>query len=664
MKKRININDFIDFASLSNVQYAPNGEHIAFVVSRGNEINDGYDRDIYIARDKKVRQLTSYHQESIYLWEDNDHLLFVNMRDDQDQQAVEKGEERTSFYRINIHGGEAIKAFSIPLQVTSMKKLDATRFVCSVTYDLQYSGMYNINKEEKQQRLDKKKDMMDYEVFDEVPFYGNGSGYTNKQRNSLFLFDSKTCELTRITDELFSLSNYEISCDGSVIYYVGERYKACPINKEGIFSYHIKTGETKTLLHAETYAIHKALPWGRNLLVFASDQKTYGLNENAKFYLYDKVKQDLVLFANYEDAIGSSVGSDVRYGGGRSIKVYGDDVYFITTLFNRSALYRLDTTGAIQAVYDVEGSMDEFDIAQDQILFVGLYDMRLQELYQYDITHHQRHQITTFNEHYFMTREIRPCVPCNIQQGDMTLYGWVLEPRNYDANTSYPAILVIHGGPKTVYGEVYYHEMQVWANLGYFVFFMNPRGGDGRGNSFADIRGKYGTIDYDDIMKFCDQVCEMYPSIDANRIGVTGGSYGGFMTNWIIGHTDRFKAAVSQRSIANWISFANTSDIGNYFAKDQQGGDVYESPTVLWDHSPVKYAKDCVTPTLFIHSDEDYRCPLSQGLEMYSALVNNGVEARFCMFRGENHELSRSGKPKHRVKRLEEITAWMDAYLK
>ena len=196
------------------------------------------------------------------------------------------------------------------------------------------------------------------------------------------------------------------------------------------------------------------------------------------------------------------------------------------------------------------------------------------------------------------------------------------------------------------------------------MFFMNPRGGDGRGNSFADIRGKYGTIDYEDLMKFTDEVLKKYPAIDTARVGVTGGSYGGFMTNWIIGHTDRFKAAASQRSISNWISFAHTSDIGEMFGADQQGADTWKNVDKLWWHSPLKYANQCTTPTLFIHSDEDFRCPYSEGMQMYSALCEHGVATRLCMFKGENHELSRSGKPRHRVKRLKEITTWMDTYLK
>ena len=138
------------------------------------------------------------------------------------------------------------------------------------------------------------------------------------------------------------------------------------------------------------------------------------------------------------------------------------------------------------------------------------------------------------------------------------------------------------------------------------------------------------------------------------------------MTNWIIGHSDRFAAAVSQRSIANMIGHVGTSDIGSSFTVDQQQADIWDEGGVekLWWHSPLKYANRCKTPTLFIHSDEDYRCPLSDGMEMFNALCRHGVDTRMVVFHGENHELSRSGKPIHRAKRLEEMKKWMDQHLK
>jgi acylaminoacyl-peptidase len=212
--------------------------------------------------------------------------------------------------------------------------------------------------------------------------------------------------------------------------------------------------------------------------------------------------------------------------------------------------------------------------------------------------------------------------------------------------------------------NAFFHEMQVMASAGSFVFYCNPRGGSSRGDGFAALNGRYGTIDYDDLMEFTDNVLEKYPAIDRNRLGVTGGSYGGFMTNWIIGHTDRFAAAASCRSIASWAGFSMVSDIGPSFAAYEQGGTLWENPDKQWWHSPLKYADNFKTPTLIVHSFEDYRCCMPEAMQMYQALIAKGVDARMWLCKGENHELSRSGKPKHRVRRLEEITGWLFKYLK
>ena len=308
------------------------------------------------------------------------------------------------------------------------------------------------------------------------------------------------------------------------------------------------------------------------------------------------------------------------------------------------------------------GAMDCFDMADGKALAVGLYDMRPQELYLCDLATGTAERLTNFNGPAVEDTYIARPEPLTVESEGVAVHGWVLKPFDYDPAKKYPAVFDIHGGPKTVYGPVFYHEMQYWAGKGYFVFFCNPKGSDGGDNAFADIRGGYGDVDYKNLMAFADGVLAAWPAIDPKRVCETGGSYGGFMTNWIIGHTDRFCCCASQRSISNWLSFAGVSDIGSYFAPDQTAGDLYDDPATLWAQSPLKYAKNVKTPTLFIHSDEDYRCPLEQGLQMFSALIDRGVPARLCLFHGENHELSRSGKPLHRLRRLKEITDWFDTY--
>ena len=165
-------------------------------------------------------------------------------------------------------------------------------------------------------------------------------------------------------------------------------------------------------------------------------------------------------------------------------------------------------------------------------------------------------------------------------------------------------------------------------------FFCNHRGSDGYGDAFADLRLKYGTIDYEDIMEFTDHILAQNPQIDPLRLGVTGGSYGGYMTNWIITHTHRFAAAASQRSISNWISDYGTSGI-SYDDDLHDGGKPWNHMEKMWDHSPLKYADFCTTPTLFIHSFEDYTCAVSQAMEMFTAFKVLNVEARACLFKGK-----------------------------
>ena len=242
--------------------------------------------------------------------------------------------------------------------------------------------------------------------------------------------------------------------------------------------------------------------------------------------------------------------------------------------------------------------------------------------------------------------------------------GFVMKPVGYEPGKRYPGILHIHGGPKMVFGPGFHHEMQLWAASGFFVCYCNPRGSCGKGNAFADLQGKYGEVDFRDLMEFTDEVLRRYPEIDADRMGVAGGSYGGFMTNWVIGHTDRFRCAVSQRSIANYVGDYLLSDIGYYYVPDQQLGTIWEHPERLWKASPLTYADRVKTPTLFIHADKDYRCTLVNGLEMFAALKLHGVESKLCMFYGENHGLSREGKPSNRISRLSEILHWMEEHLK
>lgn len=664
--ENLRLDDFTKYKFLSGIRFSPNGKKTGFVLHQMDLEENKYLSNIYIYNEESNSciKLTALDEERSFIWKDDNTILFPAIRGKKDKERKEKKEEFTSFYEISLLGGEANKAFEIPLNVSSIEFIDEDNLIVLANFDPNRPKLDKMSKEEKEKALKKMEEDKDYEVLDEIPFWLNGAGFTNKKRTRLYIYNLKDKNLTPITDEFTNVESIKLNKDKSKIIMVTSSYTDKMQIKSDLHLYDIEEESLEKLSHEEVFNYSYADFLGDKIIFAGMDMKSYGINENPHFYLMDLNGHNVRRLTDdsFDCSLGNSVGSDCRFGGSRSILVDREYLYFVTTEGYNSYINRIDLNGKIEKLTDHNGSIDGFDVKDGKINFIGLRGLKLQELYA--LKDRVEIQLTNFNDWVIKERKLSKPEHISFENDGVTIDGWIMKPVDFEKGKKYPAILDIHGGPKTVYGEVFYHEMQYWANIGYVVFFCNPRGSDGKGNKFADIRGKYGTIDYDDIMKFTDLVLEKYPFIDRDNIGVTGGSYGGFMTNWIIGHTNRFKAAVSQRSISNWISKFGTTDIGYFFVEDQQAATPWSDVEKLWFHSPMKYADKVTTPTLFIHSDEDYRCWLPEGIQMFTSLKYHGVDSRLVMFRGENHELSRSGKPKHRVRRLEEITNWFNKYLK
>ncbi len=242
--------------------------------------------------------------------------------------------------------------------------------------------------------------------------------------------------------------------------------------------------------------------------------------------------------------------------------------------------------------------------------------------------------------------------------------GWALRPAGAGSGGRIPTVLEIHGGPHGAYGNALFHEFQVLAAAGYGVIYLNPRGSQGYGQTFtAATRHDWGGKDCADLMRGVDHALASYDWIDPERLGVAGGSYGGFMTNWVVGHTQRFAAGVTMRSISNAYSQWGTSDLAYQKGFWEFPGDPWESPGFYLERSPITYVRKMRTPLLIIHSENDLRCPIEQGEQLFVALKKQGVPTLFVRFPGESHDLSRNGQPKHRVERLRHILAWFGTYL-
>ena len=241
---------------------------------------------------------------------------------------------------------------------------------------------------------------------------------------------------------------------------------------------------------------------------------------------------------------------------------------------------------------------------------------------------------------------------------DVSVDCWIVKPHDFDAAQTYPVLLNIHGGPFGQYGETFFDEFQVYAAAGYGVVFCNPRGSSGQSTGFSRaIVEHLGEVDYHDVMTAFEAAIERMPWADQSRLGVIGGSYGGFMTSWIIGHSQRFHAAVSERAVNDWYSMQGASDIGATFNTPYLGPDalIQSDVEAVLRASPLTYAKDIRTPVLILHSEDDWRCPMVQAELLYVALKQLRRDVEFVRFPDESHEMSRSGRPSHRVARFEVI---------
>ncbi|HEV7473564.1 MAG TPA: S9 family peptidase [Pyrinomonadaceae bacterium] len=296
------------------------------------------------------------------------------------------------------------------------------------------------------------------------------------------------------------------------------------------------------------------------------------------------------------------------------------------------------------------------------VAFVISSSVQASEVWFYSGVSPQAHRLSGHNFEYSRSRDLVGPEEMTFRSFDGTrIQGWLMKPVEWRDDQKYPLILSIHGGPHGMSGWAFNASFQAYAAGGYAVLYLNPRGSSGYGQKFSDgTLNEWGGGDYKDLMLGVDEALRKYPWIDPNRIGVTGGSYGGFMTNWIITQTPRFRAAVSVASVSNLISFYSTS-LYQDLIHAEFGGFPWDNYDLLWQWSPLRYVRQAQTPTLFIHGEQDNDVHITQAEEMYTALRRRGVETVLVRYPREGHGLR---EPKHRVDALERTLAWFDKYLK
>lgn len=649
--KKIEISDLNQICSPAAPQYGLDRQTLAFSVIQPDQKENSYRKNIWIMEpEKKARQLTHSEKDGAFIWDDVQTLLFISERDSEKDSDKEK--EETTFYRINIHGGEARKAFTIDRSVQFFKKLSDGCYCMGISEN---QNALPVLKENEEQRKEEK----DYHVIDEVPLWGNARGFISGVRTVLYLYRESDHSLKRVTPPDMDVSSVDVREKALLI--VGKQWKDVIDNTDSLLLYHTDTEETDMLINQGELMISNAVFAGGQIILTATDGKAFGIGQYHDIYRYDETLRCPVKTAETGRFLGSEIMTDCCYGAGESMAVSEGTLWMIGQRGYETSVFVYEEN-ELKEYLPFHGMISGFTAAGDRLAFTAMEANGCCEVYEY--VNKKLIQRTELNKHFLeehFTAKVK-YLPFTNKEG-ISIDGWVLEPENFDPAGSYPGVLEIHGGPRCTYGEVFFHEMQIWAAKGWFVFFCNPRGSEGYGEDFADLRGKYGSIDYEDLMAFTDYVLEKYPQIDRKHLGAAGGSYGGFMCNWIEGHTDRFAAIASQRSVSNWVSDFGTSEIGVRFDTNEMEATPWSDMEKMWDCSPLKYACYAKTPILFIHSLNDFNCTPDQGIQMFTAVKYYGVPARMCLFEGENHSLSRNGRPLHRMRRLKEMTDWFEKYL-
>lgn len=655
MKTTLELKDFLDYRFPSRLTPSPDRGKVAFIVSQSDYENNTYRADVHVfdRTTRETKQVTRRGDVSSVAWVDGETLL-VGVRDH--GHPVPQGQALSAYHTFRLDGTDAGERFTIPMQVFSLQRVDSHRYAVLANYHMNCPDGAALAEEAERQKS--------YLVYDELPFHWNGRGYINKTRQRLYLYDADDASLTPISDGDADIEFYSVC--GDKVAYVGKHYgsqnRRTFLNGLDIFD--VEKRKSRQILPDDQLRIRYAGYLDGELVYSASDGKRYGYpEENPVFFRYDEAAGRGEVFAENEYSASNSVGSDCHLGIHERMQAADGGIYYQSTRGGDAHLFHAAFTGELRQVTTEPGTVDEFVAFEDEILMIAMRGDHIDELYS--LKEGKEEKLTSFNDWVVDERTLSTPERISFENDGVALEGYVMRPVGYEPGKKYPGVLTIHGGHKCAYGSVFYHEMQCWANRGFFVIYCNPRGSDGGDNDFAHIVGRFGDVDYADLMRFTDECIRRYPDLDGDRLGVAGGSYGGFMTNWVIGHTDRFKCAVSQRSISNWIFHFGAADTGyqGMFYDTSGVNEFWTDLAAYWNQSPLKYAHNCVTPTLFIHADQDYRCPLSGAEEMFTVLQYNGIESRMCVFKGENHELSRSGKPVNRLNRLREIMAWLEGHL-
>ena len=649
--------DLYAFRFLADAQISPDGERVAYVVREIDREKNTYRSAIWQVRSAggtPTRLTAGQGQDALPRWSPVGRwLAFVS---DRGAPTNEKGKERKpkNVFVLPLDGGEARQLTTGPEDCADLAwSADGAR--------LAFTRREARTGEEDGIR-----------VWDRLRYKTDEGFLLDGRRKHIWVVDVDGTEPRRITDGDWDDAQPSWSPDGRHIAFVSNRTEARETNTVAdIHVAGVDGGGWRVTDGAGSYGNPRFSPDGARIACYGVAKAVGSSAKNVKLFVFDArgegAGRDLT--EGWDRTVGSTVMSDMRAQAQTLAPVWSKDrdrIIFVGSDQGTANVYSVSTEGGdLRAETVGPHQVVSLSLAADAKRFACVYgsaicpgDVAVGELGR------SLHCLTDLNGELMRARHIS--IPERIEYtgaDGWTIEGWIMKPRGFDPAKKWPLVLEVHGGPHGAYGNGFFHEFQVLAGRGYAVLLTNPRGSHAYGEKFSSACvGDWGGKDYEDLMAGVDHALGL-GWVDERRLYVTGGSYGGFMTNWIVGHTDRFRAAATQRSISNNVSAFGVSDIGWHFWEYEMGdASPWRDPQKLIERSPLTYAPNVKTPLLILHAERDLRCPIEQAEQLFTALRLHGVETQFVRFPEDNHDLTRGGKPRNRVEHARRIADWFDAH--
>jgi dipeptidyl aminopeptidase/acylaminoacyl peptidase len=625
--------DIARLGTPSDPRLHPDGSRLVFTLARPDLDADRYERSVWLWDGGDARRFTAGPGDSAARWSpDGARLAFLRAGPDrqaQSQVAVMPAD-----------GGEAGVVTSFALGVESVEWSPDGRWllVLAVTWA---EGWDDLDGEERDRRPKR---------ITRFPYRFDGRGWLHDRRRRLWLIDpAGDADPRCLTPDDDDVSMPAWSPDGSRIAYLADRHPHGGI-EPGIdaFELEVTSGAVTRVADRRYWAMPAYRPDGVLHLLGVDEHGWPGIHR-----LYRREGD-----GGLTDLSGHLDRSLVSLAAGPP-RVAWQDAAAVCPVEDAGSveLVRIRPDGTIDRLVEGARVVTGFDVAGEVIVFTAAGSDGPGEVHRVDRDGERR--LTALNQDV-----ADPVVPehFRIATGGLEVDAWVLLPPGAER---VPVLVNVHGGPASQYGFGFFDEFQVYAGAGFGVVACNPRGSSGRGEEFlrAVVGDGWGTVDLADVLGVLDAALDRFPRLDPDRIGIMGGSYGGFLTAWAVASDDRFGSAVVERALLSFPSFAGTSDIGPTFPRHYTAADYPDGWDVWWEKSPLAMADRITTPTLIVHAENDWRCPVEQAEQLFMALLRNGVEAELLRFPGEGHEMSRSGSPRHRVERFEAIIAWHHRFL-